>query len=131
MPNLPNFAIPDVINPENTRCICIQIPDDETWIQNFVGLLAQPSYWFNWQRTGTTAGSDCAKVWTELYWAIDWSTMSCCCDQPPIQFRFDTETGHYQKSTDGGLTWQDAPEYDPREISTIFPPPSASGIDTT
>lgn len=54
-----------------------------------------------------------------------------CCDEPPIQFRFDPETGQYQKSTDGGATWTDASEFDPRETSTIHPPPSAFGFSTT
>ncbi len=130
MPNLPNFAIPDVIDPPTTRCIQLQIPDDETWIQNFVGILAQPTYWFNWQRTGDNTGSQCAKVWNELFLGIDWSTMSCCCDNPPAIYRYNDE-GVYQRSTDGGATWTDAPEYDYRNTSTVFPPPSALGIDTS
>lgn len=130
MPNQPNFQIPDVINPDNTRCICLQIPDNEIWISNFVGILAQPTYWFNWQRTGDTSGKQCADVWTLLFDRIDWSNMSCCCDNPPAIFRY-TDGGVYQRSTDGGATWVDAPNYDYRNISTIFPPPSAIGISTT
>ena len=130
MPNQPNFQIPDVINPDNTRCICLQIPDNEVWISNFVGILAQPTYWFNWQRTGDNSGKQCADVWTLLFDAIDWSAMSCCCDNPPAIFRYSS-TGVYQRSTDGGATWTDAPEFDYRNTSTLFPPPSALGISNT
>lgn len=57
--------------------------------------------------------------------------MMSCCDTFPLQFRFDPETGAYQVSKDGGATWEDAPQYDPRQTSTVFPPPSSVGIDTT
>lgn len=130
MPDQPNFPIPAVINPPTTRCIQIQIPDDETWITNFVGILAQPAYWFNWQRTGDTSGKQCADVWRLLFDQIDWSDMSCCCDNPPAIFRYNSD-GVYQRSTDGGVTWVDAPEYDYRNTSITFPPPSALGISNT
>jgi len=130
MPNQPNFQIPDIINPDNTRCICLQIPDNEIWISNFVGILAQPTYWFNWQRTGDNSGKQCADVWALLFDAIDWSAMSCCCDNPPAIYRYSS-TGVYQRSTDGGATWTDAPEFDYRNTSTLFPPPSALGITNT
>jgi len=130
MVNQPNFQIPDVINPDNTRCICLQIPDNDIWISNFVGILAQPTYWFNWQRTGDNSGKQCADVWTLLFDAIDWSNMSCCCDNPPAIYRY-SDTGVYQRSTDGGATWSDAPDFDYRNTSTLFPPPAALGISTT
>jgi len=128
--NLPDLAIPTVINPENTRCICLQIPDDEIWITNFVNLLSIPTFWFNWQRTGDNTGKQLADVWFNLFVDIDWSVMSCCCNQPPAIFRYN-DSGVYQMSTDGGATWTDAPGYDYRNTSTTFPPPSALGISNT
>lgn len=95
-----------------------------------MGLLAQPTYWFNWDRDPDHKGRELAAYWTTLFDEIDWSTMSCCCDQPPAIYRYSS-TGVYQRSTDGGVTWVDAPEYDYRNISTVFPPPSALGIDNT
>jgi len=47
--------------------------------------------------------------------------MGCCCGDTPIQYRW-TEDGTLQKSEDGGETWEDAPENDPRNNSTQFPP---------
>lgn len=45
----------------------------------------------------------------------------CCGDETPIQWRYTTD-GVLQRSEDGGNTWQDAPEYDPRNYSPQYPP---------
>lgn len=129
MPDRPNFSIPENLTPE-TFCLCLQIPNDPTWVQTFVGLLAQPTYWFNWDRDAARSGKILSEYWTKLFDEIDWSTMSCCCDNPPAIFRY-TDAGVYQRSTDGGATWTDAPDFDYRNISTLFPPPSAIGITNT
>jgi len=47
--------------------------------------------------------------------------MSCCGDETPVQFRW-TEDGELERSEDGGTTWIPAPEFDPRNNSTQFPP---------
>jgi hypothetical protein len=55
--------------------------------------------------------------------------MSCCGDETPIQYRWN-EDGELEKSSDGGETWEAAPQDDPRNNSTIFPPiPGADGSD--
>ena len=129
MPDRPNFPIPDELTPD-TFCLCLQIPNNEIWKQVFAGLLAQPMYWFNWQRDSAHSGKILSQYWTKLFDEIDWSTMSCCCDQPPAIYRYNSD-GVYQRSTDGGVTWVDAPEYDYRNTSITFPPPSALGFDNT
>jgi len=120
MPNRPNFPIPDDIYAE-PFCLCIQVPNDPIWKQNVAGLLDELNQWYNWQRDDEKSGKDCARVWRGLYSQIDWTTMSCCCgDEIPVQYRF-TGDGVMQRSTDGGVTWEDAREYDPRHNSTQFP----------
>lgn len=47
--------------------------------------------------------------------------MGCCGDETPIQYRY-TGDGILQRSDDGGTTWTDAPEFDPRNNSVEFPP---------
>jgi len=47
--------------------------------------------------------------------------MACCDSEFGVIFRW-TEDGILQKSTDGGTTWEDAPEDDPRNSSPLFPP---------
>jgi len=126
MPNQPNFQIPEVIDPPKTRCIQLQIPDDETWITNFVGILAQPMYWFNWQRTGDTSGKQCADVWTLLYDKIDWSNMSCCTE--PLK-RMNAD-GSISVSFDDGATWEDDKSFDLRYTTPAFPPVTGDDGDT-
>lgn len=130
MPDRPNFPIPSELTPD-TFCLQIQCPNNDDWKHVLYGLLMQPAYWFNWQRDSEHSGKELAAYWNEIVLAIDWTTMSCCCDNPPAQYRFDPETGTYQRSTDGGVTWTDAPQYDPRQTSTVFPPPSSFGFDNT
>lgn len=129
MPDRPNFPIPDELTPE-TFCLCLQIPNNPIWKQVFAGLLAEPIYWFNWQRDADHSGKTVSQYWQTLYDQIDWSDMSCCCDQPPAIYRYNSD-GVYQRSTDGGATWTNAPGYDYRNTSTVFPPPSAIGITNT
>ena len=55
--------------------------------------------------------------------------MSCCGDEAPIQYRW-TVDGVLQQSTDGGETWEDAPDFDPRNNSPQYPPvPGEDGDD--
>lgn len=45
----------------------------------------------------------------------------CCDDNLPIRWRY-SEDGVLQRSLNAGGTWVDAPEYDTRNYSPIFPP---------
>jgi hypothetical protein len=47
--------------------------------------------------------------------------MTCCGGEFEIIFQW-TEGGTLQQSSDGGATWQDAPQEDPRNSSTVYPP---------
>lgn len=121
MPSRPNFPIPEDINADKF-CLCIQVPNEPTWKHVVAGLLYELQYWYNWQRDDANSGKLCAAVWKETYNAIDWSTMSCCCqNQAPAQFRWTIE-GELEISIDSGVTWTPAPEFDPRNNSPQFPP---------
>ncbi len=126
MPDQPNFPIPEALTPD-TFCLCLQIPNDPTWISNFVGLLAQPTYWFNWQRDEARSGKVLAQYWTKLFDQIDWSLMSCCCPPPLIIINAD---GSISVSTDGGTTYHTDNNQDPRYTLPQFPPlPGSDGPD--
>lgn len=118
MPDRPNFPIPDELTPD-TFCLCLQIPNNEIWKQVFAGLLAQPMYWFNWQRDPDHSGKILSQYWQTLFDQIDWSNMSCCC--APLLRRLNPD-GSMSTSSDGGATWQDAGANDPRNQETQFPP---------
>lgn len=55
--------------------------------------------------------------------------MSCCGGEFEIIFQW-TEDGELQQSEDGGATWEDAPQEDPRNSSTVYPPTPGSPSDT-
>jgi hypothetical protein len=93
-----------------------------------MGNLRQLELWFNWERTGDNSGAQCAAVWKEVMLSIDWSDMSCCCDQPITLFRWTVE-GVLQISIDGGETYTDAPEQDPRNNSPVYPPVEGASSD--
>lgn len=126
MPNQPNFPIPDDLTPD-TFCLCLQIPNDPTWVQTFVGLLAQPTYWFNWDRDSARSGKTLSQYWSKLFDEIDWSTMSCCCQTPQRRLNSD---GTMSVSFDGGATWQPAGDLDPRNTATQLPPVPGSDAPT-
>lgn len=118
MPDRPNFPIPDELTPD-TFCLCLQIPNNEIWKQVIAGLLAQPMYWFNWQRDSSHSGKILSQYWQNLFDQIDWSDMSCCCTPPQKRLNAD---GTMSISTDGGATWQPAGDQDPRNTAMQLPP---------
>lgn len=129
MPDRPPFPIPDNIHAP-LQCLQLCIPNDPTWKQVIAGLLDELNQWYNWQRDEARSGKECAQVWRRIYTEIDWSDMSCCCpDTPPVVYRW--QDGVYQKSTDGGATWTDAPDYDYRNISTQWSNPNDMGFDVS
>lgn len=115
----------DWINDQNGQCTyCLT----DAQVQLIFTMLDYIGWQTRWESSTGTIDLDIIEQYkTDLAEAL----MSNCCDQPPLQFRFDPETGAYQVSTDGGATWADAPQYDPRETSTVNLPPSAFGFDTT
>lgn len=129
MPDRPSFPIPENPTPD-TYCLQIVMPNDPTWKAVISGLLFQPAEWFNWQRNDEKTGKILAQYWREIYNNIDWSDMSCCCPEPiPPQYRF--EGLDLYRSTDGGVTFVLAPEYDYRNTSIVFSKPSELGITST
>jgi len=120
MPYRANFPIPSEIDPPR-QCLCLDIPNTSEWKAVVAGLISELTYWYNYERTGDDSGARCAAVWKEIYGSIDWSDMSCCCGSITIIFRWTVE-GVLQQSSDGGETWEDAPESDPRNNSPVYPP---------
>lgn len=45
----------------------------------------------------------------------------CCGDEIPVRYRYLSD-GTLQRSEDGGVTWENDPDNDPRNNSTIYPP---------
>jgi hypothetical protein len=131
MPYRPNFPIPPDIDPPR-KCLCIEIPWTPEHKQVFAGLLWELTEWFNWQRDSARSGKQLAAVYRSVFNSIDWSDMSCCCNQTtPVLTRVDPETGYVtQISYDGGTTWITNPN-SPSLTAPEMPPPVTSGVSGT
>jgi hypothetical protein len=85
--------------------------------------IIEPLAWHTrwWSDTDTPIDRDAIQAFRDDL--IRRLMMGCCGDEVPVQYRY-TGDGVLQRSEDGGTTWTDAPEYDPRNYSPEFPPPA-------
>lgn len=127
------YLLPATINPPQVG-ICICIPCDRNHALAFLGQLNELTYWSVWQRDDAHTAKDAARVWMDILddasrqlneCGVFDMTSPCGCDHEGRQFRIN-EDGEYQYSDDGGVTWIDAPELDPRNNSIQFPPVGAA-----
>lgn len=120
----PGYKLPEVIDPD-TCCVCIPLPNDFNHKMAFLGQLDELGYWWNWERDPDKKGREAAAVWRNIVQCIreDLDMSGCGCgEDKPTNTRINPETGLYEVSYDGGVTWQPAPEQDPRNSGTVFPP---------
>ena len=120
----PGYKLPAVIDPD-TCCVCIPLPNDFNHKMAFLGQLDELGYWWNWERDPDKKGREAATVWRNIVQCIrgDLDMSGCgCSDDKPTNTRINPETGLYEVSYDGGITWEPAPQDDPRSSGTIFPP---------
>lgn len=61
------FLVPETINPLGRRCVQLWIPDEQTHIANFWGVLNFLTLWTEYERTGNNDGALTADVWKEVY----------------------------------------------------------------
>lgn len=94
------FPIPSVVAPVGTRCVKVNIPDDDEHEAIFMGAIALLTKWNSWQRDGTDNAVQASEVWKR---AIYDNPMFEGCDMP-VQFR-QLESCILEFSIDAGLTW--------------------------
>lgn len=126
----PAFPIPSVIDPPEHRCIIIPVPDNNDHLRVFAGLIHQLGEYRHWQQEETHSATLVAQVWKKIYDGINWEGDDCmgCCPEPTN--RRYTSDGVLEVSYDGGVTWQTAPQLDPRLSGIIFPPlPGPDGAE--
>lgn len=81
-------------------CVKIDIPNTQQDIRNFIGSVLSLSQWFNYERTGTTLGSEVAQTWLVT---LNNLLIGAC-----MQVRQDPENPcMLQESNDGGESWTD------------------------
>ncbi len=57
------YIIPTVIDPANSDCVRVAIPDDPDHRAAFWGAMQTLTQWHNWERDPTKSGKDAAAVW--------------------------------------------------------------------
>jgi len=123
------YLIPENIDPDENICICVPVPKDWGHIRAFMGQLTELSKWITWEKTGGTEAAQAARRWFEItecvQEAIDCAMSDGCgcgSSAKPTNTRINPETGIYEESYDGGITWIPAPQLDPRSSGVVFPP---------
>jgi hypothetical protein len=62
------YMLPDVINPDDSVCVQVQVPNDfHHWLA-FWGALDTLGYWYNWKRDDNQTGTQVAQVWRDVIW---------------------------------------------------------------
>ncbi len=74
-PNYPGFPLPAVINPPDSLCFLVKVPNDQAHIAAFLGVLFDLTQWINWQRDPAKRGKDAAAVWRAIW--TDLAAQSC------------------------------------------------------
>jgi hypothetical protein len=123
MPDRQPFPIPADIDPPR-HCLCIEVPWTDDHKRVLAGLLWELTQWFNWQRDEAKSGKELASVYRDVFLGIDWTDMSCCCNQTiPILQRIDPENIYnMQISYDGGDTWITNPNQAYNNVVPLPPP---------
>ena len=94
--------LPENKNPTGTRCIHIEIPDDDDWERAAFSELTRLAQWFLWERNEGKDGKPVADKWASAL--ESWRHM-CCDDNCPETREVD---GHTEYSPDG-VNWYDYP----------------------
>jgi len=61
------YPIPDEINPDNSKCVTIRIPDSPGHARAFWGNFFKLTRWYSWERDNDKQGKDAANVWTKVF----------------------------------------------------------------
>lgn len=105
----------DFIVPMTDEC-CYCLTDGQ--VQMILGVLDYYGWSTRWY---SESGTIDQSVISELQADLGARLMNGCCGSETVRYRYLLD-GTLQKSTDDGETWEDAPNDDPRNNSTEYPP---------
>lgn len=125
------YTLPLVIDPPETLCICVPVPDDQFHRAAFLGQMLELARWYTWERDDAHLGKEAAAVWDQIFWIVrDQMALqprNCGCGCADNTQQRLTSDGTLEVSTDGGLTWNEAtPQQDPRQSGSYNAPVDAS-----
>ena len=76
-PNEPGFALPKVIEPPDTVCFQIPVPNDPAYLQAFFGVIYDLTLWISWQRDAAHTGVKAAARMKQVYNALAAGLLTC------------------------------------------------------
>lgn len=99
--------------------LCLQVNDE--WVSHLLGVIVALDQGDTWLGTAEQI-YDARQQVNEIMLAFmeQCDPMSNCCPEPN-RTRY-TSDGRYEVSYDGGTTWEDGSDFDPRYTSPTFPP---------
>lgn len=62
----PVYSIPDIPEPEGTRCVTLVVPDNLGHLAALAGALRELTKWSNWALDSEHNATKCAKLWAQL-----------------------------------------------------------------
>lgn len=97
------YLLPDTVDPEDSLCVILHIPDEQKHVAAFWGALETLKKWYSWERDVAKTGKDVALVWNTVIEDARtlWATGEC-----PMEVRTNpTDPCEHQYSIDGGDNW--------------------------
>jgi hypothetical protein len=100
------YRLPAEINPPDSICVTVSVPNDLGHVLAFWGALSELGYWWNWERDAQKRGRDAAAVWRERI-AQARNSIYGDCEEGSVQLRQNPSNFcQLQQSFDGGISWQ-------------------------
>lgn len=112
--------------PETTVSRCLVIPNSKEWLGIFNSVLLETAQAYNYEQVNPTdmTPEDVAALCYTIYEIylqgicdVDCADVAACLYPIGRLQRMNPTTGRYEVSDDGGSTWQDASEIDPRFVA--------------
>jgi len=133
------YLLPATPKPLTGAAVCVCVPCDPNHALAFLGQIKALGDWWNWQADSARTGKDAAQAWRQVYIDVNrqlnesgvFGMTGCGCGSPLGRLTRIDDNGNLQVSDDGGETWTDAPEIDPRNTSLLFPPLDAEAGEAT
>jgi len=98
------YLLPVVMDPEDTRCVILRIPDDQNHVAAFWGQMQTLARHYAWARDTLKQGKEAAAIWQDV---IDTARTEWDLDMCPIDVRQNTANPCLlEKTEDGGATWE-------------------------
>lgn len=121
--------LPENVETDKLTCVTLAIPDEPEYRRAFLGQVWAMGRWFFWEKSGEPGdrrAKKAAEVWRNaLERFLCMGSNPCCCDDRqtiPRQDRYQPD-GTLEVSFDGGATWEDGTNYDPRFTAPQWPQP--------